>query len=173
MARAFHTALQGRPGPVVLVLPETVLSTLTAAPVLPRVEPALAWPAPGALRQLRALLMKAESPFMIVGGNGWTRESAEALQRFAENWQLPVGCAFRFQDVFDNRHPLYAGDIGLGINPRLARRVREADLVLAIGVRLGEATTGGYSLLEAPRPKQVLVHLHQGPRSSAVCMRRT
>ena len=86
-----------------------------------------------------------------------------ALQRFAENWQLPVGCGFRFQDTFDNRHPLYAGDVGIGINPALARRVQEADLVLAIGVRLGEMTTGGYSLLQAPRPKQTLVHLHAGP----------
>ncbi|HSI57583.1 MAG TPA: thiamine pyrophosphate-binding protein [Ideonella sp.] len=162
VARAFHTALQGRPGPVVLVLPETMLSALTAAPVLPRVEPAQAWPAPGALRELRARLMQARRPLVIAGGNGWSRESVEALQRFAENWQLPVGCAFRFQDTFDNRHPLYAGDIGLGINPRLAQRVRDADLVLAIGVRLGEMTTGGYTLLEAPRPKQTLVHLHPG-----------
>jgi acetolactate synthase I/II/III large subunit len=162
VARAFHTAMQGRPGPVVLVLPEDLLSTPTSAPVLPRVEPVQAWPAPGALRELRALLVKAQRPFVIAGGGGWDAEGARALQRFAENWQLPVGCGFRFQDTFDNRHPLYAGDVGIGINPSLAARIRESDLVIALGVRLGEMTTGGYTLLEAPRPKQTLVHLHAG-----------
>ena len=162
VARAFHTAMQGRPGPVVLALPEDMLTTLTSSPVLPRVQPAQAWPAPGAMRDLRAMLMQAQRPFMIVGGSGWTAESAAALQRFAENWQLPVGCGFRFQDTFDNRHPLYAGDVGIGINPALAQRVRDADLVLAIGVRLGEMTTGAYTLLQAPRPAQKLVHLHAG-----------
>ena len=162
VARAFHTAMQGRPGPVVLVLPEDMLTTPTDAPVLPRAEPALAWPAPGALRDLRAMLVQAERPFMIVGGSGWSDESVQALQRFAENWSLPVGCGFRFQDTFDNRHPLYAGDVGIGISPRLAQRIREADLVLAVGVRLGEMTTGGYTLLQAPRPVQRLVHVHAG-----------
>jgi acetolactate synthase I/II/III large subunit len=162
MARAFHTALQGRPGPVVLVLPEDMLTTPTAAAVLPRVQPALAWPAPGALRDLRALLMTAQRPLLIAGGSGWDAEAANALQRFAENWQLPVACGFRFQDTFDNRHALYAGDVGIGINPRLAARVREADLIIALGVRLGEMTTGGYTLLQVPRPKQKLVHVHAG-----------
>jgi acetolactate synthase-1/2/3 large subunit len=162
VARAFHTALQGRPGPVVLVLPEDMLTTMTSAPVLPRVEPAQAWPAPQALAALRERLLAAERPFVIAGGSGWTAASARALQAFAEAWQLPVGCGFRFQDTFDNRHPLYAGDVGIGINPRLAQRVRDADLVLAVGVRLGEMTTGGYTLLQAPRPKQLLVHLHAG-----------
>jgi acetolactate synthase-1/2/3 large subunit len=152
VARAFHTAMQGRPGPVVA----------TTAPVLPRIEPALAWPAPGALRDVRRLMLAAERPFVIVGGSGWTPESVQALQRFAENWNLPVGCGFRFQDTFDNRHPLYAGDVGIGINPALAKRVREADLLLAVGVRLGEMTTGGYSLLQAPRPTQCLIHVHPG-----------
>jgi acetolactate synthase-1/2/3 large subunit len=162
VARAFHTALQGRPGPVVLVLPEDMLTQQTTAPVLPRVEPALAWPTPQALAALRERLLAAERPFVIVGGSGWTAASARALQGFAETWQLPVGCGFRFQDTFDNRHALYAGDVGIGINPKLAQRVRDADLVLAIGVRLGEMTTGGYTLLQAPRPKQQLVHLHPG-----------
>ncbi|MCW7539629.1 thiamine pyrophosphate-binding protein [Aquabacterium sp. A7-Y] len=163
VARAFHVALQGRPGPVVLALPEDMLTTPIASPVLPRVEPATAWPAPGALREVRAMLMAAERPLVIVGGGGWDVEACKALQRFAENWQLPVGCAFRFQDLFDNRHPLYAGDVGIGINPRLARRIAEADLILAVGARLGEMTTGGYTLIEAPRPKQKLIHLHAGP----------
>jgi len=163
VARAFHTALQGRPGPVVLALPEDMLTTLTSAPVLTRAVPALAWPAPGALRELRTMLLAARRPLLIAGGSGWDAEGALALQRFAENWQLPVGCGFRFQDTFDNRHPLYAGDVGIGINPKLAARVREADLVVAVGVRLGEMTTGGYTLLQAPRPAQKLVHVHAGP----------
>jgi acetolactate synthase I/II/III large subunit len=162
VARAFHTAMQGRPGPVVLALPEDLLTTATTAPVLPRVEPALAWPAPGALRELRERLLAAQRPVVIAGGSGWTRESLHALQRFAENWHLPVGCGFRFQDTFDNRHANYAGDVGIGINPKLAQRIREADLVLAVGVRLGEMTTGGYTLLAAPRPAQTLVHMHAG-----------
>jgi acetolactate synthase-1/2/3 large subunit len=163
VARAFHTAMQGRPGPVVLVLPEDMLTQATTAPVLPRVQVAQAWPEPHALAQVREMLLAAQRPFVIAGGGGWTSAACEALQRFAEAWQLPVGCAFRFQDTFDNRHPLYAGDVGIGINPKLAQRVREADLVLAIGPRLGEMTTGGYTLLEAPRPKQKLVHIHAGP----------
>ena len=163
VARAFHTALQGRPGPVVLVLPEDMLTTMTAAPVLPRVQVAHAWPAPGALRDVRSMLLAAERPIVIAGGGGWDAEACAALQRFAENWQLPVGNGFRFQDTFDNRHPLYAGDVGIGINPKLAARIRDADLVLAIGVRLGEMTTGGYTLLEVPRPKQKLIHVHAGP----------
>ncbi len=162
VARAFHTALQGRPGPVVLVLPEDMLTTLTTAPVLPRIEPALAWPAPGALRQVRSLLLEAQRPFVIVGGSGWDATACEAMQRFAEGWDLPVGCAFRFQDLFDNRHPNYAGDVGIAPSAALARRVEEADLILAVGPRLGEMTTGGYALLQAPRPKQKLIHIHAG-----------
>ena len=162
VARAFHVALQGRPGPVVLGLPEDMLATPTAAPVLPRVEPVHAWPAPGALRMLRERLLAARRPFLLVGGGGWSDESRDALQRFAENWQLPVGCAFRFQDTFDNAHPLYAGDVGIAIDPQLGQRLREADFVLAVGPRLGEATTGGYDWLAAPRPRQTLVHMHAG-----------
>jgi acetolactate synthase I/II/III large subunit len=162
VARAFHTAMQGRPGPVVLALPEDMLTTSTAAPVLPRIVPAQAWPTPGALRELHAMLARAQRPLAIVGGSGWNAESARALQRFAEAWQLPVGCGFRFQDTFDNRHAVYAGDVGIGINPKLAARIRDADLILAIGVRLGEVTTGGYSHFAVPRPAQKLVHLHAG-----------
>ena len=162
IARAFHVAMQGRPGPVVLSLPEDMLTQLTDAPVLPRVEPVQAWPAPGALRELRSLLLAAQRPLLIPGGSGWDAESAAALQRFAENWNLPVACAWRFQDTFDNRHPQYAGDVGIGINPKLAARLRDADLVIAVGIRLGEMTTGGYTLLKAPRPTQKLVHIHPG-----------
>jgi acetolactate synthase-1/2/3 large subunit len=162
VARAFHTACQGRPGPVVLALPEDMLAQATDAPVLPRAQPALAWPAPAATSEMRAMLLAAQRPLVIAGGSGWDAEAADALHRFAENWQLPVACGFRFQDTFDNRHPLYAGDVGIGINPQLAQRVRDADLIVALGVRLGEMTTGGYTLLQAPRPVQKLVHVHAG-----------
>jgi acetolactate synthase-1/2/3 large subunit len=160
VARAFATAMNGRPGPVVLVLPEDMLTQPVDAAPLSRVEPVQAWADPGALRELRTLLLAAQRPLVIAGGSGWTPQSAAALQRFAENWQLPVANAFRFQDCFDNHHPQYAGDVGLGINPALAQRVRESDLLLAIGPRLGEATTGGYTLPTAPVPAQKLVHIH-------------
>ena len=160
VARAFATAMNGRPGPVVLVLPEDMLTQTVNATPLPRVDAVQAWADPGALRALRERLLAAQRPLVLAGGGGWTPQAAAALQRFAENWQLPVANTFRFQDTFDNHHPLYAGDVGLGINPALARRVREADLLIAIGPRLGESTTGSYSLIEAPRPKQTLVHIH-------------
>lgn len=162
IGRAFRTAMQGRPGPVVVVLPEDMLTTSTAAPVLARIEPALAWPAPGALHEARSALLAAERPFVIVGGSGWNAASVAALQRFVEGWRLPVGCAFRHQDLFDNRHPNYAGDVGIGIDPALARRIAAADLVLAVGARLDETTTGGYGRLQAPRPSQRLIHVHAG-----------
>ena len=162
VSRAFATAMNGRPGPVVVGLPEDMLTQRTAARPLARVELAETWCSPKAMTGLRAMLLEAQRPLVITGGTGWTPESARALQRFAENWQVPVANAFRFQDLFDNRHPLYAGDIGIAVNPRLAERVRESDLVIAIGPRLGEMTTSGYTLLEAPRSRQKLVHFHAG-----------
>ena len=162
VARAFHTAMQGRPGPVVLVLPEDMLTKPIAAPVVAPARMAEAAPTPAALAELRERLAAAKKPLVIAGGGGWTPEATAALERFAEAWQLPVGCAFRFQDLFDNAHPNYAGDVGIGINPRLAARVKEADLILAVGPRLGEMTTGGYTLLQPPRPVQQLIHIHAG-----------
>jgi acetolactate synthase-1/2/3 large subunit len=162
VARAFHTAMQGRPGPVVLVLPEDMLTKLITAPVVAPARPAEAAPTPAALAELRERLAAAKKPLVIAGGGGWTPEATTALQAFAEAWGLPVGCAFRFQDLFDNAHANYAGDVGIGINPRLAARVKDADLILAIGPRLGEMTTGGYTLLQAPRPTQQLIHIHAG-----------
>ena len=160
VARAFATAMNGRPGPVVVVLPEDMLTQRVDAQPLPKVAPAEAWSDPGSLRTLREMLLKAERPFVIAGGGGWTVQAAQALQRFAENWSLPVGNAFRFQDTFDNFHPLYAGDVGIGINPKLAARIKQSDLVIAIGPRLGEMTTSGYTLLQAPKSAQKLVHIH-------------
>ncbi|MDP3139770.1 MAG: thiamine pyrophosphate-binding protein [Burkholderiaceae bacterium] len=162
IARAFATAMNGRPGPVVLVLPEDMLVKSVAARPLARVEAVQAWSDPGSLRTLREMLLAAQRPFVIAGGSGWTVQSAQALQRFAENWKLPVGNAFRFQDTFDNFHPQYAGDVGISPSARLAARIGESDLILAIGPRLGEMTTGGYTLLQAPRSRQKLVHIHAG-----------
>jgi len=162
IARAFATAMNGRPGPVVLVLPEDMLMSITEAVPLARVEPVQAWSDPGSLRTLRTLLLAARRPLVIAGGSGWTVQAAQALERFAENWCLPVGNAFRFQDTFDNHHRLYAGDVGIGINPKLAERVRQSDLLLVIGPRLGEMTTGSYTLLKPPKLSQKLIHIHAG-----------
>ena len=130
--------------------------------MLPRVEPAHAWPAPGGLREVRALLLAAERPFVIVGGSGWDAaacDGAAALRR-----ELAAAGRLRVPLPGHLRQPPsdYAGDVGIGINPKLAARIGEADLVLALGARLGEMTTGGYTLLEAPRPRQKLVHIHAG-----------
>ena len=160
VARAFATAMNGRPGPVVLVLPEDMLTQAVKSQALARVEPVQSWCDPGALRTLRDMLLASTRPLVIAGGGGWTPQAAQALQRFAENWQLPVTNAFRFQDTFDNHHPQYAGDVGIGIAPALTARVRDADLIIAIGPRLGEMTTGGYTLLKAPKTHQKLVHIH-------------
>ncbi len=160
VARAFAKAMNGRPGPVVVVLPEDMLVQMTAAAPLPRIEPVSSAPTRHQLTDLANLLSQSQRPLVIAGGGSWTPQGAMDLQRFAEQWHLPVANAFRFQDVFDNAHPLYAGDVGIGLNPALAQRVREADLILALGPRLGEMTTSGYTLLQAPMPNQTLVHAH-------------
>ncbi len=159
--RAFATALNGRPGPAVLVLPEDMLARrVPEPPRLSRVVPTRPACDPVALERVADMLRAAQRPFVIAGGSSWTPAGARALETFAAAWSIPVGNAFRFQDTFDNRHPQYAGDVGIAINPRLAAHIAEADLVLAIGVRLGEMTTSGYTLLQAPRARQQLVHVH-------------
>ncbi|OLD07106.1 MAG: thiamine pyrophosphate-binding protein, partial [Deltaproteobacteria bacterium 13_1_40CM_3_69_14] len=160
--RAFQTATSGRPGPVVLALPEDMLNESAEAPAAPRYRRVAAAPHPEQLERLSTLLGAAHRPIVIAGGSGWTSDACMDLRRFAEAWQLPVACAFRFQDLFDNDHPLYAGDVGIGVNPALAQRIQEADVALVLGARLGEITTGGYSLFEVPTPKQTLVHAHAG-----------
>jgi acetolactate synthase-1/2/3 large subunit len=144
----------------VLVLPEDMLVKTVRARPLPRVHAVQAAPAPADLVRLREMLMAAHKPFVLAGGPGWTPTAAQALQRFAENWKLPVGNAFRFQDTFDNLHPNYAGDVGIGLNPKLAQRIQDSDLLLVLGPRLGEMTTGGYAMLKPPRLTQPLVHIH-------------
>jgi acetolactate synthase-1/2/3 large subunit len=160
VARAFQVATSGRPGPVVLALPEDMLTSVAAATDARPYRPVQAAPAAGQLAQLRDLLATAKRPLMLLGGAGWSSAACDDIRRFAEANALPVACAFRFQDLLDNRHPHYIGDVGIGINPKLAARIRSSDLILAVGPRLGEMTTGGYTLLDAPCPQQRLVHIH-------------
>jgi acetolactate synthase-1/2/3 large subunit len=163
VSQAFHVATSGRPGPVVLALPEDMLAATASVADANPYQRVQAAPAPADIERLTELLAAAERPIAILGGGGWDPKSLADIRTFAENWSLPVGCAFRYQDLFDNSHPQYAGDVGIAINPKLQARIRDADLVLAIGPRLGEMTTGGYTLLTPPVPKQKLVHVHAGP----------
>jgi acetolactate synthase-1/2/3 large subunit len=162
LSRAFHVAQQGRPGPVVLALPEDVLSESVETPDARPARPAVGRPGAAEMAELRDRLSRAERPLAILGGGGWSAEAKADFEAFAHANELPVACAFRCQDYFDNTHACYAGDIGLGVNPALARRVREADLLLVVGARMGEATSSGYTLLDVPTPTQALVHVHPG-----------
>ncbi|HTR58530.1 MAG TPA: thiamine pyrophosphate-binding protein [Casimicrobiaceae bacterium] len=162
IARAFRVALSGRPGPVVLALPEDMLSARVSAADVARAEPPAAAPSTAQIAALRGLLAKAKRPLVVAGGSGWTAQACADLARFAQANALPVACAFRNQDLFDNRHPNYAGDVGIAINPKLAARVRETDALLVVGERLGEMVTSGYALLAVPQPTQLLIHVHPG-----------
>jgi acetolactate synthase-1/2/3 large subunit len=156
--RAFTTACAGRPGPVVLALPEDMLSSSTDAEPGKPFHVVQPHPAPEDIDRLRALVERAERPFVLVGGPSWTQATSDALQTFVEANALPAGAAFRRQDALDNDSPSYVGDAGVGINPRLAQRMRDADLLLVVGPRLGEMTTSGYTLVG----EQTLVHVHPG-----------
>ena len=162
VSHAFHTALAGRPGPVVLALPEDTLFAEAAVADVPKAHRVRPAPSPREIAELKNLLEKARRPFVLLGGGGWDGETARKLQKWIEAAGLPAGTSFRCQDLFDNRSPSYAGDVGIGINPQLAERVKQADVLLVIGARLGEMTTGGYTLVAAPLPKQALVHVHAG-----------
>jgi acetolactate synthase I/II/III large subunit len=163
MARAFQVATSGRPGPVVLALPEDMLVSKAEVADTRRYQPVQASPSSAQMETLRGMLAGAKKPLLLLGGGTWTAQACADVQKFAEANHLPVACAFRFQDLLDNEHPNYVGDVGIGINPKLAARVREADVLIALGPRLGEMTTSGYSLLESPVPRQRLVHIHPDP----------
>lgn len=160
LARAFQVATSGRQGPVVLALPEDMLVRQAAVADTRRYQPVQASPSQAQVDTLRAMLAGARRPLLLLGGSGWTAQACADIARFAEANQLPVACAFRYQDLLDNDHPHYIGDVGIGINPKLAARVRDADVLIALGPRLGEMTTSGYSVIEAPLPRQRLVHIH-------------
>lgn len=160
LARAFQVATSGRQGPVVLALPEDMLVAQAAVADTRRYQPVQASPSQAQVDTLRTMLATAQRPLLLLGGSGWNDAACADIARFAEANHLPVACAFRYQDLLDNDHPHYIGDVGIGINPKLAARVREADVLIALGPRLGEMTTGGYSVIEAPLPRQRLVHIH-------------
>jgi acetolactate synthase-1/2/3 large subunit len=162
VSHAFHTAMSGRPGPVVLALPEDMLFAEAAVADVPHYKTVRPAPAGADLRELQKMLQSAERPFVIIGGGGWDRASCDGLRAWLEASQLAAGTSFRCQDLLDNRSRSFAGDVGIGINPKLAQRIREADVVLVIGARLGEMTTGGYTLFAAPLPTQKLIHVHGG-----------
>ena len=165
LARAWTTALTGRPGPVVIALPEDMLTSLTDVPPLrapARIhEPA---PTPDAMQEARALLAAASRPLILMGGCNWTKDGQGALQRFAEGSDIPVVAAFRYQDQFDNTSPTYAGEAGVGMPAHVKALIRNADVILAINVRFGEMTTDAYTLLDVPVPKQTLIHVHGSDR---------
>ena len=163
LARAFRVAVSGRPGPVVLSLPEDVLVEEADVPDAAPAEPLQAAPAADDLARARELLAGASRPLVLVGGTPWSEAAHDALGGWCERSGLPVAAVWRRQDHVDNTLPVYAGHLGLGPDPRLARRVREADVILALGTRLGDIETGGYAYLEIPDPRQALVHVHPDP----------
>jgi acetolactate synthase-1/2/3 large subunit len=162
ISRAFYTACNGRPGPVVIALPEDMLTDRVAVPDAPAFEPVEIWPGLTDMSRLQKLLWAAKRPIALVGGSRWSEQAFAALARFAERFDLPVATTFRRQYLFDGLHPCYAGDCGIGPNPKLLARIKSADLVLLIGGRLSEMATQSYTLLDIPEPQMKLVHVHPG-----------
>ncbi len=162
IARAFRTAMAGRPGPVVLALPENMLQQTSAAEPLPYLPGIETHPGLTQMADLQKRLWAAEQPIVIAGGSRWNERAVAGLKRFSERFELPVACSFRRQMLFDHCHPNYAGDVGIGINPALRKRIEGADLVLLIGGRLSEMPSQSYQLLSIPSPRQTLVHVHSG-----------
>ena len=162
ISRAFHTACNGRPGPVVIAVPEDMLIERAMVPDASAFEPVETWPGLTDMSRLQKLLWAAKHPIALVGGSRWSESAFAALARFAERFALPVATTFRRQYLFDGLHPCYAGDLGIGPNPKLLARVKGADLVLLIGGRLSEMSTQGYTLLDIPEPQMKLVHVHPG-----------
>ncbi|MGD9914174.1 MAG: thiamine pyrophosphate-binding protein [Rhizobiaceae bacterium] len=160
VTRAFAVATSGRPGPVVIALPEDVLTEETEAPRPRASVPVETHPGEAEMSQLGELLAKAQRPFVILGGSRWSPQAKDRIEKAAETWMLPVGCSFRRQMLFDHLHPCYAGDVGIGPNPKLASAIKQADLVLLIGGRMSEMPSSDYTLLKSPYPDQTLVHVH-------------
>ena len=162
ISQAFHRAVNGRPGPVVVALPEDMLTDIVAVADTPAHKRVEIYAGSPQLDELLALLAKADRPMVVVGGGGWTAQAVEDLKVFSEAFALPVAASFRCQDLFDNTHENYAGDLGLAAGPKLIQRMKDCDLLISIGARLGEMTTGAYTLIDIPVPKQTLVHIHPG-----------
>lgn len=162
ISRAFSVAQSGRRGPVVLALPEDMLTELAETPDAPPVRAPEAHPGPAEMQRFKSMLQSAERPLLIVGGGGWSEALRIETQAFAEAADLPVAAVFRRQDYVDNDWPNYIGDVGIGPSPKLAERVKKSDLLIVLGARLGEMSTGGYTLLGIPQPGQPMVHIHAG-----------
>jgi acetolactate synthase I/II/III large subunit len=162
ISRAFHTACNGRPGPVVIALPEDMLTERALVPNAGAFEPIEIWPGLTDMSRLQKLLWAAKRPVALIGGSRWSESACAALMRFAERFALPVATAFRRGHLFDALHPCYAGDFGIGPNPKLLARVKGADLLLLIGDRLSEMPSQSYTLLDIPEPQMKLVHVHPG-----------
>jgi acetolactate synthase-1/2/3 large subunit len=162
VSRAFHTAMNGRPGPVVIALPEDMLIERAVVPDALAAEAVETWPGLGAMSRLQKLIWAAERPVVLLGGSRWSQSACDALMRFAERFALPVATTFRRGHLFDALHPSYAGDLGIGPNPKLLARIKAADLVLLIGGRLGEMPSQSYTLFDIPTPQMKLVHVHPG-----------
>src|SRR3954465_14700179 len=160
VSRAFHVATSGRPGPVVIALPGDRLPGGAGVPAAPPYEPVETHPALAQMADLQKLLWAAERPVAILGGTRWSTQAVQRFARFAERFHLPVACSFRRQMLFSADHPSYAGDVGLGVNPKLLARIKESDLVLLIGGRMSEIPSQSYTLFEIPTPRQPLVHVH-------------
>jgi acetolactate synthase I/II/III large subunit len=162
IARAFRVAMQGRPGPVVVALPEDMLVDQVEVTDVPRVEPADTWPNPAEMAQLHMLLEQAQSPLVILGGSRWTETARGGIMAWSERYALPVATSFRRAALFPADHPNYAGDVGIGPNPKLAARVKSADLLILLGGRMSEMPSSSYTLIDIPLPAQRLVHVHPG-----------
>jgi acetolactate synthase-1/2/3 large subunit len=162
VSRAFHTACNGRPGPVVIALPEDMLSERALAPNATAAEPVETWPGLTDMSRLQKMLWASKRPIALIGGSRWSEAACAAMARFAERFALPVATTFRRGHLFDALHPCYAGDFGIGPNPKLLARVKGADLVLLIGDRMSEMTSQSYTLLDIPEPQMKLVHVHPG-----------
>jgi acetolactate synthase I/II/III large subunit len=162
ISRAFYVAAGGRPGPVVIALPEDMLVEALAVPDAPSFEPVEIWPGASDMIRLQKLLAAAERPIMLLGGSRWSLSACAAVARFADRFALPVATTFRRAHLIDPAHPCYAGDLGIGPNPKLLARVKGADLILLVGGRLGEMPSQSYTLLEIPAPRQRLVHVFPG-----------
>lgn len=163
VSRAFHVAMQGRPGPVVLSIPEDVLSAVSDVADAAPATVIQAAPSDAQMAEIHGLLQKAQRPLLIVGNCGWTQDAADQFRAFVERNDLPVVAGFRSQDILDNRSHQYIGDISLGCSRPLMARVKTADLLLVIGDRLGDVTTNHYTLFDVPTPQQVLIHVFPGP----------
>ncbi len=160
VTRAFAVATSGRPGPVVLSLPEDMLVELVDAPSAKPYTPVENHPGPQQMAKLAELLAAAQRPMVILGGTRWSEESVAQFKTFAERFKLPVGCSFRRQMLFDHLSPSYAGDVGIGINPALSKEIKQSDLIILLGGRLSEMPSSGYTLLDIPYPSQTLVHIY-------------